>query len=189
MKHILSKLSHQKIGLFPHDTVWGFIGAMHEDVAKKLIKIKNREASKGFIVLIPENYPIYHLCDPVSVHIQNLLDQYWPGPVTFILPKSKNISPFITGSHHSIAIRMPGKSPIQSLLNLHNAPLLSTSANLSSEPIFQSKETIPNTILKHCDFIEPMPSEQTNQASTIISCLKWPPTCLRQGSIQIDLPT
>ena len=109
IKSICEKLKQNQIGCFPCDTIWGIIGAMTPEAAQKIQRLKQRDPSKGFIVLIPDSSFLNELTLPLSKEIHSLLSDYWPGPLTVILLQKETISDSISGSTNSIAIRLLGK--------------------------------------------------------------------------------
>jgi Putative translation factor (SUA5) len=61
-----------------------------------------------------------------------LADTFWPGPLSFILPKSKKISSIITAGGDTVAVRMPAHPLSLSLLTHLDFPLVAPSANPSN---------------------------------------------------------
>ena len=89
------------------------------------------------------------------------------------------------GSRNSIAIRLPGESLIQTLLKEFNAPLLSSSVNLSGESAAQNSKDLNKEFKDQLDFcIEPEASSKS-LASTIVNGLTSPPQILRQGELKL----
>jgi L-threonylcarbamoyladenylate synthase len=102
-------LDHQ-IGIVEHDTVPGIVGIATVDNAKKIQTIKQRSEFKGFIVLIPSIDHLSNFAINVSKKAHQLIDTYWPGPLTIIFEKHPNISPVISGQKTTIN---PSYQPVQ----------------------------------------------------------------------------
>ncbi|MCV5275346.1 Sua5/YciO/YrdC/YwlC family protein, partial [Escherichia coli] len=60
---------------------------------------------------------------------KDLVDEFWPGPLTIILFKSDRISTFATAGSSSLAVRMPAAEMALSLIQKVGAPLVAPSAN------------------------------------------------------------
>lgn len=172
-------LDHQ-IGIIEHDTVPGIVGIATIDNAKKIQAIKQRSESKGFIVLIPSIDHLNNLAINISESAHQLINTYWPGPLTIILEKHPDISTVISGQKTTIAIRCPNHPGLSELLKKLNQPILSTSANISGETNISEK------LLSAVDFTYGnIQKTETNIASTIIDATQTPFKILRNGSIKL----
>ena len=180
MKEICEKLRNNQIGIIEHDTLPGIVGIATQENAKKIQQIKQRSESKGFILLIPNTDHLNQLAINVSETTKELINSYWPGPLTIIMEKHPNISPLITGSNTTIAIRYPKHPILSELLTTLGQPLLSTSANISGET------GISNQLLNAVDFTcGNIQKTEANIASTIIDATQTPFKILRNGSIKL----
>ena len=92
---------------------------------------QGRSKSKGFIVLIPDQTWVERLALPPSPVVRKLMDHFWPGPLTLILPARPHVPDLVVGSHQSIAIRHSSSALVAALMQHWQKPLVSTSANRS----------------------------------------------------------
>lgn len=121
------------IVIAPTDTVYGMVAdATNESAITKLFKIKNRPAGKSLPIFVQsiemaKNWAI------ISPEQQLYLENNWPGKVTTIL-KRKDDTKIFGVEPETIALRIPNFSFINSLLELVQAPLAGTSANISGKP-------------------------------------------------------
>lgn len=125
-------LNQGKVIAYPTEGVYGLgCDPFQEKAVLSLLRLKQRPVKQGLILLIanwPQLEPLVdHLSDVERQQLQNT----WPGFVTWVLPKSKNIPPWISGEHHTIAIRMTTHPIARALCSEH--PIVSTSANLSGQ--------------------------------------------------------
>ena len=174
---IYEKIISHQIGIIEHDTLPGIVGLATEENAKKIQRIKQRCASKGFIVLIPSTAHLDQLTLSISESGQKLIDAFWPGPLTIIFEKHPKISTLISGKETTIAIRYPKHPMLSRLLTKLNQPLISTSANISGDTI------ISNELLTSVDFTFGN-LNKNSVASTIVDATKSPIQVLRQGVIK-----
>ncbi len=77
---------------------------------------------------------LFPLIEKVPDDALELVRATWPGPVTWVFPKSSRIPDYLSGVHAGIAIRM-SKHPVAHALCKHG-PIISTSANRAGEPLF-----------------------------------------------------
>ncbi len=178
-------LLHDKVGIFPCDTLLGIIGCVTKTSIERIQRIKVRQDTP-FIVLIPSIASLKTLCAPLSKQQQHWLHRYWPGPITFILPKHPEVNPAITCNRPTIAIRYPAFDPLSELFSHLKSPILSTSVNKSGDPAIPHPEKIPADFLSQFDFCYNQHLSEHNQASSIIDITTPKPTIIRQGAIQFE---
>src|SRR6056297_114054 len=95
--------------IFPTETVYG-LGAVinKEESLKRIYTAKGRPSDNPLIVHIGEREQIWQVVEKEPPEVfWKLAEKFWPGPVTFILKKSKNCSDIITSTRESVAVRFP----------------------------------------------------------------------------------
>tara|TARA_B100000900_G_scaffold252078_1_gene214822 strand:- start:146 stop:568 length:423 start_codon:yes stop_codon:yes gene_type:complete len=117
---------------------------------------------------------------------QKLAEKYWPGPLTLIIPISKNKSLDFIPRENTLGIRIPDSSSARSLI-LETGPLATSSANISGLDTSFDPEAISND-LPGVDLLGPIPWEEcSGLGSTIISWSKggkW--RLIREGQLPIS---
>jgi L-threonylcarbamoyladenylate synthase len=126
----------------PTETVYGLAGnALDANVVAKIFSAKERPSFDPLIVHVP--CTIKNIEDLVNAGIldgnrisaqikdvaNKLIANFWPGPLTIILPKGKKIPDIVTSGLDQVGIRMPAHPLAQELLNLCKVPLAAPSAN------------------------------------------------------------
>jgi L-threonylcarbamoyladenylate synthase len=76
----------------------------------------------------------------VTEKIDTLLDEFWPGALTIVLPANKKLPDFLRGPGNTIAVRHSPSKFVDELLGILNKPLIGTSANLSGQSNCQTVE-------------------------------------------------
>ncbi|MGL5041739.1 MAG: L-threonylcarbamoyladenylate synthase [Culicoidibacterales bacterium] len=162
----------------PTDTVLGFIVDGNNAAAvEKLYLLKNRPKDKPLIVLIDEVAQLEPLIQKPTVFVKQVMERFWPGKLTIVL-KSK------LGTTDSIAIRAPKHKQLKELLKILPGLVVSTSANISNEPVANSVSELVAIFGEQIIIWDTALPAQTKIASTIIDCTNdnyW--TMLRQGAI------
>ncbi|NWF76472.1 MAG: threonylcarbamoyl-AMP synthase [Nitrospirae bacterium] len=117
---------------YPTETFYG-LGVKYdqEDSLKKLYEIKKRPSYKAMPLIIGSKNLLPLLTKGVNEHTIYLMEKYWPGPLTIILPAKKILSDYITSGTHKVAVRIPGESFALDLAQKANFPITATSANPS----------------------------------------------------------
>lgn len=114
----------------PTETVYGLAASVALDEAiKKVFQTKNRPFSNPLIVHVAQKSDLEWVSDKPFQLAKDLVDEFWPGPLTIILFKSDRISTFATAGSSSLAVRMPAAEMALSLIQKVGAPLVAPSAN------------------------------------------------------------
>ena len=181
MKEIVNKILNNEIGIIPHDTVPGIISRMTTKNALKINLIKKRDPKKGFIILIPSLKHIDLLTQSILASTTELIKKHWPGPLTIIFNKNKNICQTISGHAETIALRFPKHELLNNILSSIDEPLISTSANISGEL------SMSNYVLSNVDFTYgDLTIDSTKEPSTIVDGTTNPFLVIRQGQTKLS---
>lgn len=118
----------------PTESVYGLsCDASNPDAVSRLIQLKCRDCSKGFIIIVGDFDMLNDLVDDLSSGQIDVLKKNWPGPVTFLMPFANTLSHKLTGDFDTQAIRMSSHPVLSTLVKTFGKPIVSTSANISSE--------------------------------------------------------
>jgi L-threonylcarbamoyladenylate synthase len=178
---VCAQLMQNAIGIIEHDTVPGIVAIANAANAERIIALKNRDAHKGFIVLIPTIQAAYTLARTILPATEAIMHRYWPGPLTVIVEKAPTVPDSISGYRPTIALRCPHHPKLQAILGDVNQPLLSTSANISGHT------GLSQALLDRVDFTYgnvTLPAD--GQPSTLLDGTQSPPILIRQGALQMD---
>ena len=168
LHEVSDALLQGQIGLFPFDTIWGLTGIMEDSIATRLQTVKQRPHAKPLIVMISSPERLFSYVQPLSPVAQRAIDHYWPGPVTLVFNKSDRVSDEITAGLSSVAIRCPSSGPICKLLRLVDGPLLSTSANITTQGTSDLDTLLHSKWIGRLDFTYTVDPCLNGVASTII---------------------
>jgi L-threonylcarbamoyladenylate synthase len=124
---------------YPTEAVFGFgCDPLNEKALQRIVSLKNRDSSKGLIVVGASfEHIIRYIClDKIPKQKLREILSIWPGPFTFIMPASANLSNLLTGNRDTIAVRVSSHPVICNICNALNGAIVSTSCNLSGfEPM------------------------------------------------------
>lgn len=172
----------------PTDTCFGLAGdARNPEAMKKIQAIKNRDPKDPMSIMIsvPEQMKIGQYAE-LNDFSAELADKLFPSPVTLLLPKGPAIPKWYFPDTPLIGLRVPMHDLTQDLLMAFKGPLITTSANRSSEPItFMHEEVIE--VFKDAenqpDLVIEGRSKKHDMASTIIKIEKGSIRVTRNGPI------
>lgn len=169
---------------FPTETVYGLgADATNVKAVKKVFEAKGRPADNPLIVTVSEPAMVAKFAT-ISPAAQKLMDQFWPGPLTIILPVLPGrLSMIVTGGLPTAAFRMPANPLTHDLIAALGRPIVGPSANISGKP----SATKPEHVLHDFDgkiagVLDDGPT-RVGVESTVIDLTVTPPAILRPGAI------
>ncbi len=127
-------LRQGKILIHPTETCYGFaVDIFNQSALNLLYQAKNMPNSKPVSMMVRnlEEAKKYAEFDSSALR---LAGEFWPGPLTLVLPRKKSLPSFFNEGHNTVGIRCPDSLLVQKLLEDFDGPLSTTSANLSGQP-------------------------------------------------------
>lgn len=187
IKEAASVIASGGIVAFPTETVYG-LGAngLNEDAVNKIFIAKGRPQDNPLIIHVASK-DISNLVKNVPKVAMELIDRFWPGPLTIILEK-KDIVPYSTSAGlDTVGIRMPSSDIALKLIELAGKPIAAPSANISGRPSPTEVERCIYDLNGKVDYIIGGDSSHIGVESTIVDCTVNPPIVLRPGGITLEM--
>lgn len=189
LNQAINILTSGGIGIFPTDTVYG-IGCRldNEDALKRLFAIRNRPEEKAVLAVVDsiEMAEEYLLSIPQDVRSQ-LIDRYWPGGLTIVLPcRTEKVPPIARGGGLTLGVRQTNHSILLQILKELKVPLVAPSANFAGEPTPRTFEEVNRKLLSMVDCVIEGKSGG-DEPSTVIDCSVTPWKIIRQGAVAVRL--
>ncbi|MCD6319717.1 MAG: threonylcarbamoyl-AMP synthase [Candidatus Desulfofervidaceae bacterium] len=174
---------------YPTETFYGLgVNALDEKAVNKLFIVKKRPTSKPISILISDLNWLQKLVKRVPPVAEELISQYWPGPLTIVFEAAESVLKNLTAGTGKIAIRISSHPLAQRLVQLTSTPITATSANLFQMPPPISPEEIDEEIKRHIDAILNGGKTSGGMPSTIIDVTIQPPVILRKGAVTLAWP-
>ena len=174
-----------KLIVFPTDTLYGLACAPTNSAAlRDIYAAKSRSTLKALPVLIGTLEQLDQLVENIPPQAQRLMERFWPGALTLVLPKQAHLPSELT-PYPGLAVRMPNHPFALELLQALG-PLAVTSANLSDQTNPQTAQEVFAQLTGRVDLILDGGKLKIGQASTIIDCTGAEPTLLRTGPIPFE---
>ncbi len=180
----VEKLRQGGIIAFPTETYYGLAADSTNSTAlNKLYRIKNRPLDKPLLVLISREQQLRGLITEFPVLYRELIDRYWPGPLTLIFKAAPQVSPVLTAGTGTIGIRLSSSPIARSLVALFGKPVTATSANPSGMKPGRTREDIENMFEDQLDYIVDGGQADAPLGSTIVTFRGGRLQVVRQGQI------
>ncbi|MHB8904840.1 MAG: L-threonylcarbamoyladenylate synthase [Melioribacteraceae bacterium] len=115
---------------FPTETVYG-LGAdgLNSIAVAKIFEAKKRPAFNPLILHIADKSWLEKFSDIKNEKIDRLIEKFWPGPLTLVLPKTEIVPDIVTSGNPTVAVRMPNHPVALQLIKECGTPIAAPSAN------------------------------------------------------------
>jgi L-threonylcarbamoyladenylate synthase len=153
----------------PTETFYGLGASVTDEGAiRRICRIKGRPEGKPILVLIADRPQLTNLVTEVAPAAKVLMDQFWPGPLTLIMPASSSLSPALTGGTGTIGVRQPAHSTLLKLLR-RAGPLTGTSANHSGSAPLCAPQDVQASLGSEVDLILDGGTTPGGKPSSVVS--------------------
>ncbi|MGL5206128.1 MAG: L-threonylcarbamoyladenylate synthase [Acidaminococcaceae bacterium] len=188
LKEAAAFIQKGEVIAFPTETVYG-LGAngLDGNAVRKIFAAKGRPADNPLILHIAEKSEIEKLTTGLSANGRKLMQVFWPGPLTLVVPKADIIPDEVSAGLDTVAVRMPVHPVARRLIALSGCPIAAPSANKSGKP----SPTNARDVLEDMDGliagIIDGGSSEIGVESTVVDTIAPVPVILRPGGITKEM--
>lgn len=160
---------------FPTETVYGIaVHAWDRAAVERLHHLKGRPAEKHLTLHLWDVRQVEAFAREVSPQAQHLMEAFWPGPLTLILPGRET---------PTVGLRLPDHPAARALLRLCQVPVAAPSANLSGQPEATDAVQVLAALGAGLDAVIDAGPTVYRQPSTVVDATVVPVRVLREGAI------
>jgi L-threonylcarbamoyladenylate synthase len=187
IKRAKQLLEAGEVVAIPTETVYGLAGnALNTDAVARIFEVKDRPFFDPLIVHVATLASAIDLVTEMPPQAQQLVDRFWPGPLTLLLNKSEIIPDLVTAGLDRVGVRCPDHDLTRSLLEQLPFPLAAPSANpfgyVSPTTAAHVQEQLGNKI----PYILDGGPCQVGIESTIVGWENDQPVVYRLGGVSIE---
>ena len=173
---------------FPTETVYGLgADALNAEAVRSVYAAKGRPSDNPMIVHISEISELEPLVKGglggLSADAKQVMDAFWPGPLTIVLPKSDSVPDATTGGLDTVAVRMPSNRTAYMLIAAALRPVAAPSANISGRPSPTTAEDVLEDMDGRIDAVIMGEQCDVGIESTVLDLTGDVPTILRPGIV------
>ena len=188
-------LAEGKLVAFPTETVYGLgADARQQPAVARIYEAKGRPSNNPLIVHVATIEEVYRYADigaswnpKVVTEWLHKLTPLWPGPLSVILPRGKEIAENVSGGGPSVALRIPRHPVALELLKAFKGPIAAPSANPSMYVSPTTAQHVRDSLGNKVDCILDGGPCEVGLESTVLSLLTATPRVLRPGAITLDI--
>ncbi len=119
-----------KVIAYPTEAVYGLgCDPLDERAVRQVLSLKQRPESAGLILIADDFGRFRPFIESLSEELEARAMSAWPGPVTWLVPKSGIVPSWLAGEHQTIALRIPDHPVCNALCKAFGGAIVSTSAN------------------------------------------------------------
>lgn len=177
-------LREGRLVAFATETVYGLgANALDERAVARVFEVKNRPHFDPLIVHVADRQWLDRLVTSVPNAARQLADEFWPGPLTLVLPKAEIVPDLVTSGLPSVAIRMPSHPLALQLLRTVDLPIAAPSANPFGQISPTTAEHVADTLGDGVDLILDGGACSVGVESTVVGFDDENPCILRHGGL------
>lgn len=168
---------------FPTETVYGLgANALDSNAVLGIFAAKGRPADNPLIVHIHDRAQLDGICH-VTDAARKLMDAFWPGPLTLIMPRKPAVPNEVTAGLDTVAVRMPSHPVAADLLRVCGLPIAAPSANRSGRPSPTTAGHVLDDMNGRIPLILDGGACQVGLESTVVDMAHGVPCVLRPGGV------
>ena len=168
----------------PTETVYGLAAnALNAPAVERIFQIKGRPTHNPIIVHVASADMAKRCVTYWPPLAQNLARAFWPGPLTLVLPRAKEIPEVVTAGGLTVGVRWPSHPLIQAVIRACGFPLAAPSANPSNRVSPTTAEHVRRHLGQRIPLIVDGGQSQIGIESTVLDLSVSPPRLLRPGMI------
>jgi L-threonylcarbamoyladenylate synthase len=137
-------------------------------------------------VHIADKQDVFKVAKEIYKITLDLIDEFWPGPLTLVLKKSPDIPEIVTAGLDTVAVRMPANEIVLSLIKEAQTPIAAPSANRFGRPSPTTAQHVLDDLDGKIDLIIDAGKTDIGLESTILDLTQTSFCILRPGGVSIE---
>ncbi len=172
---------------FPTETVYGLgADALNPYAVAEIFEVKKRPQFDPLIVHVADMRQADILVQKFPDKALRLVEKFWPGPLTVVLPKSPLVPDIVTSSMPTVAIRVPHHPMALELIRESGRPIAAPSANLFGQVSPTTADHVRQSFGRKIGMILDGGPCQVGVESTVVSFVDQEPLLLRPGGAPLE---
>jgi len=172
---------------FPTETVYGLgADATNPQAVDDIFRAKGRPADNPLIVHVASPGQVRALVREMPHSSLALMQAFWPGPLSLVLPRSDAVAPAVSCGLDTVAVRMPDHPVALDLIRVAGVPVAAPSANVSGRPSPTRAEHVLADLDGRIDYLLDAGPCRVGVESTVLDLTGPEPVVLRPGGVVVE---
>jgi len=182
IERAVSLVETGRIIVYPTDTIYGVgTNALNSKAILKIFEVKRRPLDMPLPVAV-DGIEMAERLAVVTGYARSLIEAFWPGALTLVLPKKPVVPDAVTAGQRNLALRAPNHVIPLKIIERSNLPLITTSANIHGAPSCKNAQEVLSQLGGRVDLVlDGGPA--AGAASTILDLTAEKPRILREGPV------
>ncbi len=172
---------------FPTETVYGLgADALSAQAVTRVFEVKGRPRFDPTIVHVAAPEEVRTLWKSIPPLAEMLMQRFWPGPLTLVLPKNRSVPDIVTAGLPTVAVRMPAHPVALKLIQAAGRPLAAPSANRFGRSSPTHHEHVLSDLDNQVEAVLAAGPTTVGIESTVLSLAEPTPRLLRPGGTALE---
>ena len=169
---------------FPTETVYGLgANALDAQAVASIFRAKERPFYDPLIVHLADATQLSSVVAEVPDVARELVVEFWPGPLTLVLPRGPQVPDEVTAGGNTVAVRVPAHAVARALIAAAGVPIAAPSANRFGRVSPTCADHVMADLSGRIDLVLDGGATQVGVESTVLSLCSDIPMILRPGGI------
>ena len=167
---------------YPTDTVYGLgCNPFDSDAVERLVKAKERV--RGSLPILVSSRADAEKLGEIDETARVLTDKFWPGPLTLVVSRRRNLPPKVTGDSQLVGLRIPNHKIARELIQECGGAIIGTSANISGHPSLRTGDEVFRELEGRIDLVIDGGPAPLGRESTVVRISGDQVTIIREAAI------
>jgi L-threonylcarbamoyladenylate synthase len=169
---------------FPTETLYGLgADALDPAAVEKVFQLKGRDIANPIPVLVADRTMLDRLVTDVTPLAERLIAEFWPGPLTLVLPARDDLPKPLLNSSGNIGVRISSQPIAAELVKALGHPLTATSANPSGQPAARTVDQARNYFSRKIEIFVDGGELTSRTGSTVAEICGGQIRIIREGDV------
>lgn len=170
--------------IVPTETFYGLAAdPFNEEAVLRIFQIKSRSHSKPLPLIASDRAAVERLVPHPGPEALRLMDRFWPGSLTLVLPTAAPLSGLLTGERGKVGVRIPPDCAARWLAGAVGGLITATSANLAGEPSPDVVQKISARVIDAVDLVIDLGATPGGEPSTVVDFKRGKVRMIREGAV------
>lgn len=182
----IASLKRGDVIVFPTETVYGLgADALNPVAVERVFQLKGRNPDTPIPVIVANQAMLKDLVEEIPPIANNLIEQFWPGPLTLVLPAAPGIPRQLLNRRGGVGVRISSQVIATQLARELGRPLTATSANPSGRPAAATIEQAQDYFAGEIEIFIDGGKLPSKTGSSVVEVIDSRIKIIREGEISV----
>ena len=187
LSQAIASLKRGDVIVFPTETVYGLgADALNPAAVERIFQLKGRNPDTPIPVIVADQAMLKDLVEEIPPIAKNLIEQFWPGPLTLVLPAAPGIPRQLLNRTGGVGVRISSQVIATQLARELGRPLTATSANPSGRPAAATIEQAQDYFAGEIEIFIDGGKLPSKTGSSVVEVIENRIKIIREGEISVE---